>query len=92
MFRLFRVNSYFDFVEIDSAQDEFDSSGWIFPGLLEGVKHLRMTRTDVCFGLSEELNNDLADVLVGREVQVEVDGVVDAAHDGRLDGDDKVQF
>jgi hypothetical protein len=51
-----------------------------------------MTRTDVCFGLSEELNNDLADVLVGREVQVEVDGVVDAAHDGRLDGDDKVQF
>lgn len=37
MFRLFRVNSYFDFVAIASAQDEFDSSGWVFPGLLEGV-------------------------------------------------------
>ncbi len=49
-----------------------------------------MTRTNVCFGLSEELNNDLVDILVGREV--EVDGLVGSAHDGRLDGDDKVQF
>ncbi len=39
-----------------------------------------------------QMNNELADDLVGRKVQVEVDGVVDAAHDGRLDGDDKVQF
>ena len=51
-----------------------------------------MTRNNECFGFSEELNDDLPDVLIGREVQVEVDGVVDAAHDGRLDGYDKVHF
>jgi hypothetical protein len=51
-----------------------------------------MARKNKCFDFSEELHDDLPDVLVGREVQVEVDGVVDAAHDGRLEDGHVIKF
>ena len=41
-------------------------------------------RTNTIFCFSEELQNNFSDVVVGREVKVEVDRVVDARHDVRL--------
>ena len=48
------------------------------------LSSLFSARTNKIFRFSEELQNNFSDVVVGREVKVEVDRVVDARHDVRL--------